>query len=240
MGYPEKATTPTGAEQLYNALVFVSATGDVLAHYRKTFLYSTDETWASEGHGFLATEIQMGERSHVSHTHNVNGLGGVKTSTKVTAGICMDINPYKFTAPWTAYEFANHVLASKCPLVVLSMAWLTRMSAEDLAIAQAPDMDTFSYWMERMSPLVGPNGPENEMIVVFANRAGEEGTDPRLGPVRYAGTSAIVGMRKGDGEQQGEVRIWEVLGRGEEGVCVADTSEEAPYRVGRGERTSEG
>lgn len=151
----------------------------------------------------------------------------------------MDINPYQFISPWTAYEFANHVLEAKCKLVVLSMAWLTRMSAEELSNAEAPDLDTFSYWMERLSPLLGPNGPEDEVIVMFANRTGEEGEAPRIGPVRYAGTSAVVGMSKGDGARHGEVRIWEVMGRGEEGVCVADTDDEPKYRLGRSGTKSE-
>ena len=36
----------------YNSLVIVDSVGDVVAHYRKSFLYYTDDTWAKEGIGF--------------------------------------------------------------------------------------------------------------------------------------------------------------------------------------------
>jgi hypothetical protein len=32
--------------------------------------------------------------------------------TAVALGICMDLNPYQGTAPWSNFEFANHVLSS--------------------------------------------------------------------------------------------------------------------------------
>lgn len=220
---------------MYNSLVFVSPSGEVLAHYRKTFLYYTDETWASEGQGFLTVDLPMvGQTSDtlVTPVDDVDEKGGHGT-IRITAGICMDINPYRFISPWTAYEFATHTLQARGKLVVLSMAWLTRMSAEELQRATEPDLETFAYWMERMSPLLGADGRDEELVVMFANRAGDEGEAEKIGPVRYAGTSAIVGMSKGEGEVPGEVRIWEILGRGEEGVCVADTEVEARFRLSR-------
>ena len=60
VGYPELYTPPpapsTNTQDLspaeefiaYNSTVTVSPTGLVLAHYRKTHLYYTDETWAKE------------------------------------------------------------------------------------------------------------------------------------------------------------------------------------------------
>jgi protein N-terminal amidase len=90
----------------YNSLVIVDATGEVVGHYRKSFLYYTDETWAKEGQGFFAGVLPMG-----SHGARV----------KAVAGICMDINPYKFEAPWNKFEFANHARESRASLVVVSM-----------------------------------------------------------------------------------------------------------------------
>lgn len=219
VGYPEKDVKSTNP-QAYNSLVFVNGLGEVIAHTRKTFLYYTDETWASEGQGFFAGELRLG--------------GSQLKTTNVAAGICMDLNPYKFIAPWTSYEFANHALASRAEIVVLSMAWITRLSATELQEhAEQPDLDTVDYWLERMSPLRGANGPEQEVIIVFANRCGDEGDSPLIGPVRYAGSSTILGISKGDGQMDGEVRVWGFLGRAEEGVLVIDTSKHAKYGLSR-------
>jgi protein N-terminal amidase len=218
VGYPEKdlSSTPSRA---YNSLVFVNKNGEIIAHTRKSFLYYTDETWASEGQVFFAGELPL-EFS-------------IETK-KVAAGICMDINPYKFEAPWTSFEFANHALNYRAEVVVLSMAWLTRLSTIELqGQRNQPDLDTVSYWLERMRPLRGPNGPSHEVVVVFANRCGEEGEAPLIGPVRYAGSSAVMGFSRGDSRVEGEVRIWEILGRAEEGVLVVDTKSSPKYGLER-------
>lgn len=218
VGYPEKGFS--GREQrAYNSLVFVDRAGETIAHTRKSFLYYTDATWASEGQGFFAGDMR---------------LGSPIKAKKVAAGICMDINPYKFEAPWTAYEFANHTIASKAEIVVLSMAWLTRLSTAELqGQDKQPDLDTVGYWLERLRPLLGPNGSEKEVIVVFANRCGEEGESPMIGPVRYAGSSTVMGISRGDGRVDGEVRIWAMLGRAEEGILVIDTNDNARYGLKR-------
>lgn len=218
VGYPENDLS--GSERrAYNSLVFVDRTGETVAHTRKTFLYYTDETWALEGQGFFAGDVR---------------LGSSLKAKKVAAGICMDINPYKFEAPWTAYEFANHTIASKAELVVLSMAWLTRLSTTELqGQDKQPDLDNVGYWLERMRPLLGPNGPEKEVIVVFANRCGEEEESPLIGPVRYAGSSTVMGISRGDGRVDGEVRIWDMLGQAEEGVLIVDTKDNARYGLKR-------
>jgi protein N-terminal amidase len=230
VGYPEAAdgegnyntnfdATITTSTKAYNALVFVNCVGDVVAHYRKSFLYYTDETWALEGPGFHAGVLPLGQ----------NG-----SRVKCVAGICMDINPYRFEAPWTAYEFANHARESRAKLLVLSMAWLTRLTQEAVQEeAMMPDFDTVGYWIERFKPLVGVDGLEEEVVVVCANRTGEEGIAERIGEVRYAGSSCVMGLTKGDGEMDGEVRIWDILGRAQEGIMVIDTGKEPKYRVAK-------
>lgn len=59
VGYPEKASSTSGSASLeyYNSAVTVSPNGDTIANYRKSFLYYTDETWASEGPGFYIGDI---------------------------------------------------------------------------------------------------------------------------------------------------------------------------------------
>jgi protein N-terminal amidase len=124
----------------------------------------------------------------------------------------MDLNPYKFEAPWNAWEFAFHILHRRANLVVLSMAWLTREEARSFSrLPREPDMETLSYWLTRLEPLIRAE-TEDEIIVVIANRTGTEEE------AVYAGTSVVLGM------QAGEVKVYGILGRGEKELLVVDTS----------------
>ncbi|KFY46411.1 hypothetical protein V494_00454 [Pseudogymnoascus sp. VKM F-4513 (FW-928)] len=196
VGYPEtvdvSAKWPTSPEY-YNSAVAVSPSGATLANYRKSFLYYTDETWALEGpDGFFGGEFK--------------GLGNV------AMGICMDLNPYKFEAAWSAWEFAYHIIHVEARVAIVSMAWNTREEAESYAQhPKEPDMETLAYWVARLEPLVRRE-EEGEIIVVLANRTGVEGD------AVYAGTSTVLGI------EGGEVRLYGVLGRGVEELLVVDTA----------------
>ncbi|RCI08789.1 hypothetical protein L249_4782 [Ophiocordyceps polyrhachis-furcata BCC 54312] len=196
-GYPEKVDVspkwPTGPEY-YNSAIVVNADGETVANYRKSFLYYTDETWALEGNdGFYDGFIP--------------GLGNT------SIGICMDINPYKFQAPWHAFEFAMHILDAESNLVIVSMAWVTR---EDRSVftrqPNEPHLDTLMYWVTRLEPLIRSEN-QQEIIVVFCNRTGIEDE------VTYAGTSAVIGIL------DGEVNVYGLLGRGDKELLVVDTTE---------------
>lgn len=87
-------------------------------------------------------------------------------------------------------------------LVILSMAWLTLEDRSTFTpFSQDPDMDTISYWVQRLEPLIRSDN-EDEIIVIFCNRCGIE--DDAV----YAGTSAVVGVK------HGEVSVYGLLGRG--------------------------
>ena len=154
---------------------------------------------------------------------------------KASFGICMDLNPHKFVAPWGEYELSRHALEQGAEILVLSMAWLTKLSKEAIAEKEEqPDLDTLSYWIERLKPLVEG---EKEVLVVCANRCGEEPGKNPLGAeegVRYAGSSWVGKVGKG------QVRIWEIVGRAEERLCVADTEEKPKWvlqmKLGDGEK----
>ncbi len=73
VGYPEKTTAAPPV--YYNSVVLVAPTGDVVAHYRKRFLYYTDEPWAAEG-------------DEAFSTRRVAGLGDGE-GVDVAMGICM-------------------------------------------------------------------------------------------------------------------------------------------------------
>ncbi|KAL5356548.1 carbon-nitrogen hydrolase [Aspergillus floccosus] len=260
VGYPEIEAASTERDQAsspgtcYNSLLVVDERGEVILNYRKTFLYYTDETWAAEG-----------DAARSFHTLTLGPPSSPSSKAVATSfGICMDINPYRFEAPFTAWEFAHRVLDSKTQLVVLSMAWLTLLSREELdRLADRPDMDTFNYWIQRFLPLVRKRmqhsvdvdgeGDEagKQIIIVFANRAGEEAGEDGASPARYAGTSTILAIRQrpapqsraagavsdGEGGEDGsasdgpdasafDVKIlcWEMMGAGSEGICFADTT----------------
>ncbi|RFU72460.1 nitrilase cyanide hydratase and apolipo n-acyltransferase [Trichoderma arundinaceum] len=200
VGYPEKVDPtlnwPTDP-QYYNSAIAVNGDGETVANYRKTHLYYTDETWALEGsHGFFGGRFP--------------GLG------RTAMGICMDLNPYKFEAPWNKFEFGQHVLDSGARLVIVSMAWLTNEEPQEfLSTPLEPDSMTLLYWVSRLEPLIRVESNQ-EVIVVFANRCGTEDE------ATYAGTSAVVGI------QSGEIWVYGILGRGETGLLVVDTDSE-PY-----------
>jgi protein N-terminal amidase len=92
------------------------------------------------------------------------------------------------------------------------MAWLTREDARSYSrTPKEPDMDTLSYWLARLEPLIRAE-TEGEIIVVLANRCGAE--DEAV----YAGSSAVLGIHAG------EVKVYGILGRGEKELLMVDTS----------------
>ncbi|KAL5353529.1 hypothetical protein ACLOAV_001566 [Pseudogymnoascus australis] len=205
VGYPEKVDISPkwpASPEYYSSAITVNKEGETIANYRKSFLYYTDETWALEGpDGFYDGVIE--------------GLGNF------AMGICkwptksferMDLNPYKFEAPWSAWEFAYHILHRQANMVIISMAWVTREDARSYSrLPKEPDMETLAYWVARLEPLIRGED-DGEVIVVLANRSGTEGD------ATYAGTSAVLGI------QSGEVKLYGVLGRGERDLLVVDTS----------------
>ncbi|ODH51661.1 hypothetical protein GX48_02126 [Paracoccidioides brasiliensis] len=280
-------TTNNNDPPRFNSALIVSATGSTLSNYQKRFLYYTDEPWASEGRngkGFLNLRLPSTAPDAPPPTRN-SSTTPTPTPTPTAIGICMDINPYKFLAPWTSYEFATHVLACGARLVLLPMAWLTQLGPAELTggggVEGMPDMETFRYWVSRFWPLLergeGEGEGEGEVIVVFANRVGVESGGMKIGEdgdgvARYAGSSCVVGFRRRGGRRRGrgrgrsrsssrrrgrrgevdgeqgssdegslsggevgvrvgkkgavdeaEIAVWEMLGRAEEGVCLADT-----------------
>lgn len=208
IGYPELSSRADPVLELegnsacvvdsrpYNSVVTISPDGKVIGHYRKSFLYYTDETWANEGPGFRSSTVTLGPGSR---------------AVKCTNAICMDINPKGFLQ-WDAFEFANHVLQSDVELVVVSMAWLSSLSASELMTEDhAPDLATLSYWVQRFKPVLEQS--DKEITVIFANRSGVEGT------ACYAGSSTV--MRIGNGKAD----VWGIIGKGKESCLKVDTAQ---------------
>jgi protein N-terminal amidase len=261
VGYPEveniesnesTASRVVSIENCFNSLLVVDENGEVVLNYRKRFLYYTDEAWASEGevNGFRTLGLKS---STLGLIHRV----------PTSFGICMDINPYRFEAPYTAWEFANQVLESQSQLVLLPMAWLTSSTKTHLLElgSTTPDMHTFNYWIGRFWPLIerqkqrqlsnGGNGThpvsvedsdgdltDQDIVLVFANRSGEEDGGRVIPSALYAGTSTIIALRStrstaANGEINAtgglsdcQILCWDMKGALEEGICFADTTTE--------------
>ncbi|CAI5709874.1 unnamed protein product [Hyaloperonospora brassicae] len=123
-GYVERE-----GDLLYNSMLVVSPAGELVCNPRKTFLYETDKPWATAGEGFCTWYCPWLDKT-------------------ISFGICMDINPDDFKAPFSAYEFGTHVVENQSDLVLFACAW-NDFEAHDIE----PD-STLTYWMQRLSPVI--------------------------------------------------------------------------------------
>lgn len=121
-------------------------------------------------------------------------------------------SPYSPDTPWHAFDFAFHALEIEADVLIVCMSWLTRKEPRDFSRTLGePDMETLTYWVQRLEPLVRAE-LEREVIVVFCNRSGQE--EEAL----YAGTCAVIGIK------EGEVSVYGLAGRGTKEFLFVDTS----------------
>jgi predicted amidohydrolase len=176
---------PTEHEkQRRNAAVLVDSRGNVIHEYQKHHMFETDSRWGcTSGPGFSSTTLEVdGQR------------------TRLSVGICMDLNPWEFKAPFEAYEYANYILEEDISLILVPMAWL--LPAEKDPTSLEPSQSTLIYWVGRLHPLIDDS---RVRTVVICNRTGREGN------AVYAGTSCVLRIGKG------EVVVLGHMGR-EEGI----------------------
>jgi protein N-terminal amidase len=151
IGYPRKE-----GEQYFNSICLVDREGKVVNVYDKHFLFEQDELWATEGDGFKCMDTELG---------------------RVGFGICMDLNPKKFLAPFTAFEFANFQVKNRAKLLFLSMAWLFPNSSNPANLqsdAREKDEDAMSnYWLNRLLPIL-LDKHETPVYILICNRIGSE------------------------------------------------------------------
>lgn len=199
----------------YNSALLVDPSGALVGNYRKSFLYDADRPWCVEGAGFRYYDLPQ-------------PLG------RTVIGVCMDLNPKDFLAPWNAYELSGFCRRVGTDTLVLPMNWLEPALDDDdwsederaeLAAAQGPEqpcLPNLNYWAARCAPLHDPaptysdmeNAPEGqgqgakEVVFIACNRTGVERE------TTFSGSSAV--MRFGPG-----VELVETLSRAQEGVLVA-------------------
>lgn len=123
IGYPEKFTDHNNALKLYNSAVVVDPQGNLVFNYRKSFLYDTEENWDCEENpnGFETFPLTFKQKAKPI------GIPDAKPcdiTLKTAIGICMDLSPYKFEAPFNDFEFATFNIDKKTDLILCPMAWL--------------------------------------------------------------------------------------------------------------------
>lgn len=100
----------------------------------------------------------------------------------------MDLNPWRFTAPFGKYEFANFALEQKADVIVCCMNWL--VSDQELpedASAWQKVSSTISYFLVRVAPLLGKN-----VAFIGCNRVGSETVQGASSPTHFTGATCLV------------------------------------------------
>jgi protein N-terminal amidase len=197
-GYPElggdavaAASGEAPAAPLFNSQMLVAPSGAVLANHRKHHLYVTDETWAQPGGGWTSCRLRT-------------------LRVRVSLGVCMDINPWQFKAPWDAYELATAALEARSGLLLFSSAWCDR-SPDDPPDYKPPPVDahsTLSYWAARLVPLL--EAPARTHFVC-ADRVGRECD------TNFCGCSCVMSLGSG-----ASATLLGALGVREEGLLLRD------------------
>lgn len=113
IGYPERFE-----DKIYNSAMVIDDQGSLVHNYRKTHLYDTDEAFGCSENpdkSFSPVALKLGK-------------GEQKSSILTSIGICMDLNPYKFKAPFYEYEFASSCFVNNSSLILVPTAWLSENS----------------------------------------------------------------------------------------------------------------
>ena len=102
--------------EMFNSQTTVDGSGAVVGRYDKTHLYFMDEKWAVESNtGFKQTQLAL----KVLKPDGETPRAITRRHVTVTNAICMDINPYRFEAPWEAHELATASVGSDLVSLIL-------------------------------------------------------------------------------------------------------------------------
>ena len=71
--------------------------------------------------------------------------GGEENTVLASLGICMDINPREFQAPWSAYELARACKAHGSSVLLFSSAWRGRRSMHSFFVSDLSDFICPTY-----------------------------------------------------------------------------------------------
>ncbi|KAI5957601.1 NTA1 [Candida theae] len=237
-------------EVIYNSCAVFNRSGELIHNYRKTFLYETDEQWGcleNPHKGFPPVQLSFNKKEmSTTSVSNDDGTNSILTNF----GICMDLNPYKFEAPFNKFEFSAQCYHNKSRLIICPMAWLSQQSpsikndltkeeklrqAELVELpANKPNMETINYWILRFFPFLAHKysympkwwSNDEKVSVLISNRVGREED------VIYGGSSCILQFNNGTKKDNGDydavdeinpsVEVIGKLSQAEEGVLVEE------------------
>lgn len=114
----------------YNSALVTNPDGKLHFNYRKSFLYDTEYEWGCEENplGFQTFNLNFSKCARNLNQPS-NELQDI--TLKSSIGICMDLSPYKFEAPFNYTEFATFNLENDTELIICPMAWLHPQSITD-------------------------------------------------------------------------------------------------------------
>eukprot|EP00924_Labyrinthula_sp_SR-Ha-C_P000664 augustus_masked-scaffold_7-processed-gene-0.42-mRNA-1 protein AED:0.07 eAED:0.11 QI:0/-1/0/1/-1/1/1/0/294 len=163
---------------LYNSQYVADKHGDMVSLYDKSHLYEADETWATEGTGFKTISMNF-----IDVNENLQVL-------KAGLGICMDINPKGFKAPYEKYELSTFHQDQAVDLLLFSSNWCTH--------GEEPNsFQTINYWFDRLKPLYSSNSGKKTYFCC-ADRVGTETNDlleqGKEGVTPFCGTSCVISL----------------------------------------------
>ncbi|KAA1083501.1 Carbon-nitrogen hydrolase [Puccinia graminis f. sp. tritici] len=180
IGFPQKIQEPD-VKQIYNAMGIVSNQGELIKVYHKTQLYPpVDPLWARPGAGFSMVDLNIAR---------VDGQPGKPVNCCV--GICMDLSPNRFEAPFEAYELSTFATKNKAELLLCCMAWLDlgpqpNPNRTEMGKSAAETSEQLKHWDMRCTPFWSL---ENRSAAI-CNRVGVESE------AVYCGTSCVISNSK--------------------------------------------
>lgn len=180
IGFPQRIREE-GVKQIYNAMGIVSNLGELIKVYHKTQLYPpVDPLWARPGDGFCVLDLNIarldGERGH---------------PVKCCIGICMDLSPDRFEAPFEAYELSTFAVKNGAEVILCCMAWLDIGPVPDPHRTEGgksseETLETMSHWTARCTPF----WKFKNRTFATCNRTGQE-----EGAI-FTGTSCVISNSK--------------------------------------------
>ena len=182
---------------VYNAQLVARPDGTT-TWYDKRHLYDADEAWCTEG------------------ANSFQSLGDAIADERLGLGICMDINPYRFTGP--GGELASFHRDAGTSILAFSSAWCENHPSDPPSVVRrersvasaARQRRTIQGWLRRLEPL-------KNCIFVCADRVGREPlTCLGLGEgdCVFCGASCVLDLATG--------KVLGALSTTEEGVLVVD------------------
>lgn len=125
IGYPELSKG-----KIFNSCLLMGPNGKLIYNYRKTHLYETDETWGCNENpdkSFKSIKLII-DKEYYSNNRDLSNTNKVWNTVTTNFGICMDLNPYQFKAPFNSFEMSMSCFNNNAKLILCPTAWLSPKS----------------------------------------------------------------------------------------------------------------